>query len=152
MHALTRTVQQLPTGARGVRRLRAALPLLRGRTDSCRETRLRPAVIGAGLPCPQVNRPVHDDSGRYVAMPDLAYPDLRVAIEYDGDIHRTDRSTWRRDIARRRSLEAIGWWLITCTADDVRAPAQALAWICTTRTEQLRRGVEPAADVVIQTR
>ncbi|GIG37173.1 hypothetical protein [Cellulomonas pakistanensis] len=126
---LKRAVDRLAPGARGARRLRDALPLVRAGTDSCQETRLRLALVAAGLPCPVVNRPVHDRDGRFVALPDLSYRDERVAVEYDGDVHRTEPRAWRRDVARRQALEHAGWRLITCTADDVRDPARATGWI-----------------------
>lgn len=126
---LGRAVDRLPAGTRGSRRLRLALPQVRPGTDSCQETRLRLALVDAGLPCPEVNQPVRDASGRFVALPDLSYPGHRVAIEYDGEVHRTDARTWRRDIARRQALEHHGWRSITCTADDVRSPERSVAWI-----------------------
>lgn len=125
---LVRAVDRLPPGTRGLRRLRLALPRLRPGTDSCQETRLRLALVATGLPCPEVNLPVRDASGRFVALPDLSYPAASVAIEYDGDVHRTDPRAWRRDVARRQALEHEGWRVITCTADDVRSPARAAAW------------------------
>jgi hypothetical protein len=119
-----------PPGTRGIRRARAALPLVRARTDSPMETRLRWLLVQAGLPCPTVNQPVYGPDAELVAMPDLIYLRHRVAVEYDGDIHRTDRATWRRDIARRQGLEALGWRVVTCTADDVfRQPDRAVAWV-----------------------
>ncbi|GIG37295.1 DUF559 domain-containing protein [Cellulomonas pakistanensis] len=127
---LVATVAALPPGTRGVRRLREALRHVRPGTDSPMETRLRWLLVQAGLPCPEVNVLVRDSSGWVVAMPDLAYVRERVAIEYDGDVHRTDRATWRRDIARRQALESLGWRVVTCTADDVlRHPDRAVAWV-----------------------
>jgi hypothetical protein len=129
---LRRRVERTPTGTRGVRRLRTAVELVRPRTDSPMETRLRLTLIEAGLPCPVVNHRVLGRSGEHVAMPDLAYVPQRIAIEYDGDVHRTDARTWRRDIARRQGLEALGWRVITCTADDVlRDPDRAVGWVRT---------------------
>lgn len=122
-------VGRLVPRSRGLRRLRLALPLLRAGTDSCQETRLRLALVGSGLPCPVVNRPVLDGVGRFVALPDLSYPEQRVAVEYDGDVHRTEPRAWRRDVARRQALDDLGWRQITCTADDVRDPRRAVAWI-----------------------
>lgn len=136
---LERAVDRLPSGTRGLRRLRRALPLLRPGTDSCQESRLRLALVGAGLPCPAANRPVRDADGRFVALLDLSYPAHRVAVEHDGDVHRTDPRTWRRDVARRQALEHRGWRLITCTADDVRDPTRALAWIRAALADQERR-------------
>lgn len=104
---------------RGVVRCREAIDLVRARTDSSMETRTRLLLVQAGLPCPQVNLPAHDDAGRFLALPDLSYPELRIAIEYDGDIHRTDPATWRRDVERRQRLEDAGWIIVTATADDV---------------------------------
>jgi hypothetical protein len=127
---LAAAVSGLPPGSRGVRRLRDALALVRAGTDSPMETRLRVLLVLAGLPCPEVNVLIRDDRGEVVAMPDLSYPGLRVAIEYDGDVHRVDRGVWRRDIARRQAMEALGWRVITCTSDDVhRTPARTVAWV-----------------------
>jgi very-short-patch-repair endonuclease len=50
--------------------------------------------------------------------PDLSYPDLRIAIEYDGDHYLTTRQ-WRSDRARRSLLEDAGWIVLEFTADDV---------------------------------
>lgn len=121
---LARVTAQLPVRFRGVNRLRDAIPQLRSGTDSCQETRLRLRLVAAGLPCPEVNRSVVDPDGRFVALPDLSYPSHRLAVEYDGDLHRTEPSVWRRDEARRRSLSALGWRVIHATADDVRDPTE----------------------------
>jgi hypothetical protein len=127
---LRQTVDDLPAGTRGRRRLGVALERIRPRTDSCMESRLRWMIVDAGLPSPVVNEVVRRPSGEVVAMPDLSYPGMRVAIEYDGDVHRTDRATWRRDTARRQELEHLGWRMVTCTADDVlRTPDRTLDWI-----------------------
>jgi hypothetical protein len=126
---LADAVARLAPGARGVRRLRAALAASRAGTDSPMETRTRLALDAAGIVC-EVNRPVYDEAGRFVAMPDLSDPVRRVAIEYDGDIHRTDKRVWRRDVARRQALEAAGWRVVTVTADDLlRGDGRWLAWV-----------------------
>ena len=105
-------------GRRGSRRMRAAISLLEPRSDSPPETRLRLLLVRAGLPRPVANRDVLVD-GAWLARPDLSYPQLRIAIEYDGDHHRTSRAQWQRDIGRRRVLEDAGWLLIVVTADDL---------------------------------
>ena len=58
--------------------------------------------------------------------PDLAYPRERIAFEYEGDVHRTDRATWMRDLTRRERMEAAGWRVIRVTAADVFAHPDAL--------------------------
>ena len=113
---------------RGVRTARRAAGRVRDRVDSAMETRLRLLLVLAGLPTPAVNEPVNDMSG-WLATPDLSYPSVKIAIEYDGDHHRHDRRQWTSDKQRRRLLRDLGWALLECVADDVlRRPEQTLAW------------------------
>ena len=140
---LHEAVARCPPRIRGVRRLREALPLLRAGTDSSMETRTRMILVDAGLACPEVNQDVHDDAGAFLARPDMIYRSQRVAIEYDGDGHRTDKAQWRRDVARRQALEAAGWRVITATADDVlRHPERFVAWVRRALRDQ--RPIAPA--------
>ena len=113
--------------------MRQAIPLLEPRSDSPMETRLRLLLVLGGLPCPESNRDVVVD-GEWLARPDLSYPALRIAIEYDGDHHRTDRRQWQRDIGRRRLLEDAGWLLIVVTAADVLRHPEAIV-------ERVRRAI-----------
>lgn len=118
---------------RGVSRMRAAIALLEPRTDSPRETRLRLLLVRAGLPQPTANLDVVED-GEWLARPDLSYPQLRIAIEYDGAHHHTDRRQWRSDITRRRLLEDAGWLLIVVTAEDLDRHPEAIV-------ERVRRAI-----------
>ncbi len=125
--AALRAVVGASVGRRGVRRLTASLPLLDPRSDSPMETRLRLLLMRSGLPRPCANRDVVE-KGEWIARPDLSYPEYRIAIEYEGDHHRTDRRQWRHDKSRRRLLEDRGWWVIEVIADDVfRTPADTVA-------------------------
>jgi very-short-patch-repair endonuclease len=63
------------------------------------------------------------------AAPDLAYPNERIAIEYEGEVHATDLQTFRDDIERRERFEDAGWRVIRVTADHLRKPAVLLARI-----------------------
>ncbi|QAY73466.1 DUF559 domain-containing protein [Agromyces protaetiae] len=107
-------------GRRGARALLRALPHVRTGPDSRPESLLRLLVGGAGFPEPVIGYEVATPSGR-VLHPDLAWPEWKVALEYEGDGHRTDRERWRRDIRRREDLEAAGWRIIRVTADDLFA-------------------------------
>ena len=49
---------------------------------------------------------------------DLAYPALRVAIEYDGGAHRTQQRAMR-DLDRQAYLSAAGWTVLRFTAEQV---------------------------------
>lgn len=102
----------------GVRKTRDALELVRAGVDSPKETQARIAILDAGLPEPVVQHAVRDGS-RLVATVDLAYPGLKIAIEYEGDGHRTDRDQWRIDIRRQRRLEELGWVVIRMTELDL---------------------------------
>jgi very-short-patch-repair endonuclease len=110
-------------GARGIRRVRAALEEIRPGSRSPGETRLRLALTRRGLPQPALNHDVVVD-GRWVACVDLAYPAARVAIEYESDLHRTDDRTFRKDLTRGEHLKDVGWWLVRATADDVGADVE----------------------------
>lgn len=99
---------------RGSRVLRRAIDRACVNVGSPQETRLRLMLIRAGLPTPVVAHAIRTAVG--VVHPDLAYPDLRIAIEYDGDHHRTDRQQWSHDIERERWVRQQGWDYIRVTA------------------------------------
>lgn len=123
---------------RGLALCRESIDLIRPGTDSPMETRLRLIIVDARLPEPVVNIPALSDAGEFLALPDLSYPELKIAIEYDGDHHRTDPAAWRRDIERRQRLEEAGWLIITATADDViRYPHRVIARIRAARARTL---------------
>jgi hypothetical protein len=109
-------------GGRGARLLRQALPLLDDGSESPMESWQRVIIVLAGLPVPVTNYDVFDDRGVFVARVDLAYPHLMISMDYEGDHHRTDKRQWRRDIARFRRLQAIGWDAKRYTAYDLEAP------------------------------
>ena len=92
-------------------------------------------IIEAGLPAPVAQVRVRDERGFEVARVDLAYPAAKIAIEYEGDHHRTSKTQWRRDIARIRRLHALGWVVLRVTADDLERPADLLLqlryWLAT---------------------
>lgn len=95
----------------GIRRLREAVASVRARTDSPMETRLRLAIVRAGLPEPSVNYRI-DVGAAGVAHLDMAYPSWRIAIEYDGDHHRTDPRQFHIDGDRLWRIQSQGWQVI----------------------------------------
>ena len=106
------------TGRRGVKRARAALDLVDPGSESPRETWLRLLLIRAGLPAPITQIPVLDEFGQIIARLDMGWEDVKIAAEYDGDHHRTDRWQFNRDIARTDTLTAMGWIVVRVTALD----------------------------------
>ncbi|WP_298862776.1 hypothetical protein [uncultured Microbacterium sp.] len=113
---------------KGSATIREALPRARAHVESPKETETRLAIVDADLPEPVVQFEVNDGD-RLIARVDLAYPQWRIAIEYEGDGHRTDKEQWRRDIQRQRELEDRGWIVIRLTQADLNAPATFLARI-----------------------
>ncbi len=122
---LARALEQHP-GRRHVRRLRRAVELLDEDSESPKESELRVVIIEAGLPAPRCQESVFDEHHRFVARIDLTYPHLRIAIEYEGDHHR-EKQQWRKDLARRRRLEALGWVYLSVTQADLDNPTDVLA-------------------------
>ncbi|MFY1654640.1 hypothetical protein ACN27J_27635 [Solwaraspora sp. WMMB762] len=60
----------------------------------------RPRLLhDAGLPRPVPQHNVAGPRGRFIGRVDLAYPQWRIALEYEGDHHR-GRATFRRDVHR----------------------------------------------------
>lgn len=57
-------------------------------------------------------------TGRRVVI-DVAFPDVRLAIEVDGWAHHVDRARFVGDRVRKRALVAEGWTVIEVTWDDL---------------------------------
>jgi hypothetical protein len=104
-------------GARGLRQLRAVLPLVDAGAASPKETWLRLLLINAGLPTPTTQIPVHEN-WRLVGVLDMGWEKYKVAVEYDGDHHRTNRRQYAKDQWRLRKFEAMGWIVIRVIAED----------------------------------
>lgn len=102
----------------GLRRLEAALDLVDPGAQSPRESYLRLLLIDAGLPRPQTQIPVLGVDGLPVAYLDLGWEERLVAVEYDGDQHRTDRRQYVKDIKRVEMLERMGWIVVRVVAED----------------------------------
>jgi hypothetical protein len=99
----------------------AAIPLVLDRieplTESPMETRLRLILVDGGLPRPTAQFRAYQGK-RFLGRLDLAYPQWKVGIEYDGDQHRS-RDVFREDVARLNKLRVAGWTVLRFTATDV---------------------------------
>lgn len=109
---IRRMVEESPR-FNGSEALRAALISARAGVGSPRETDLRLLIVAAGLPEPVVSCAVRFDDE--TLHPDLSYPELLIAIEYEGDHHRADPRQWDIDIARERVFRDAGWEYIRVT-------------------------------------
>jgi very-short-patch-repair endonuclease len=119
-------------GRRGLRTMRAALPLLDERSESPQESKLRVILLRGGVST-IANFPIRT-SGGFSYRVDLAIPELRVVIEYQSDEFHSDPIARRRDMTRRARLEADGWFVMELNADDLANPSELI--------ERLRRVIE----------
>ena len=121
-HAGLVTVEELRLYFAGKRRLRnlrigeALLDDVEPLAESPMETRMRVEMLLSGLPRPAAQWEVRTPSGEFVGRVDLAYPHVKLAIEYDGAWHWKQR---RADDRRRARLRAQGWEVLVYDADDV---------------------------------
>lgn len=99
------------------------LALASPRVDSPQESRLRWYLFCAQFPPPLVNADQYRADGSFLARPDLCWPEVKVAVEYDGAVH-LDSRQWRKDLVRREAMEADGWRIIVVIAADLYNPEQ----------------------------
>ncbi|MEJ3403696.1 DUF559 domain-containing protein [Rathayibacter sp. YIM 133350] len=104
---------------RGARRAREAVAYVRRGALSRPESSLRVGLVMAGLPEPEINHLVWHGVQRRNFMVDLAWPRFKIALEYEGDYHRTERDRFESDILRREYLAELGWQVIRVTAHDL---------------------------------
>ncbi|MDP7725282.1 hypothetical protein [Mycobacterium sp. TY814] len=105
-------------GARGTRSCRKALCLMDAGAASPRESWLRLLLIDGGLPRPATQIPVRDATGHLLAYLDLGWEGPMVAVEYDGDQHRTERGQYVKDIRRWEMVEDLGWRVVRVVKED----------------------------------
>ncbi|WP_433874958.1 hypothetical protein [Sinomonas atrocyanea] len=103
---------------RGLPAAREALALVRVGADSVPETKLRLAVVDAGLPEPSLNHVIRRADGRAVAWPDQAFVEERVALQYDGGHHRS-ADQQANDNWRNRAVTDEDWDNVVVSARDV---------------------------------
>ncbi|KUI20208.1 hypothetical protein AU193_16805 [Mycobacterium sp. GA-1285] len=105
-------------GARGVKRLKEALPLVDSGAASPRETWLRLLFIDAGLPKPSTQIPIVDEFGNVLRTVDMGWEDFKVVAEYDGDQHRTSRAQYVKDLRVIPQIERLDWIVLRAIKED----------------------------------
>ena len=106
------------------------------------ETRSRLVLVLRGLPRPELQYTVYTALGEFVARLDMAYPLLKLAMEYDGRGHLT---AWQQqsDARRLNKLDACGWSVLRFTSPDIlRTPDATAAEV---REAIARRSRRPAS-------
>lgn len=120
-----REMVQAHPGMRGVKTARAALDLIRVGADSAPETQMRLAIVDAGMPEPVLNHVVQGFGGRPVLWPDAAYPELRIALQYDGG-HHNESDQYVRDISRQEVAASHGWLEVRVSKQDLKGERPAV--------------------------
>jgi very-short-patch-repair endonuclease len=77
---------------------------------------VRLLLIDGGLPRPQTQIAVVTEDGTYYL--DMGWPDYMVAVEYDGEHHRSNLLQYRKDIRRLETLQRMGWIVVRVVAGD----------------------------------
>lgn len=117
-------------GRRGVRLLRSVIAANMHRdevTDSDFELLVIVLLLEHGLPEPELHHRLLGADGQPLAEIDLAYPDLRIAIELDGSVHQTDE-VFQRDRPRQNRIALAGWTILRFTwTTFVNDPASIVA-------------------------
>lgn len=68
------------------------------------------------------------DDGTFVARVDFAWPERKVALEYDGLWH-AEAGQFARDRRRLNRLQTAGWRIVFVTAADLARPLELLTRI-----------------------
>lgn len=157
---LTEAVEE-GEGLRGTPRALAALRLARTRVRSPGETIFRLLLANAGFPEPTLNHPVPDPVTGGTKEIDLAWEEIGLGLEYDGDGHRVTKEQWREDEQRRDELASRGWTLSRANGKDLFRPTRILLRLRRTMAErglrvpeeaQVRRAVVEAGEGGLSTR
>ena len=122
-------------GRRGIVAVRDLIPLADGMAESAMESEARLAMLDGGLPRPVLQYEIIDGNGELRRV-DFAWPEERVAAEYDGIHWHSGPEAMRRDRRRQAALQDVQWTVIPIVFEDVRYRA----WDFVARIDlQLRR-------------
>ncbi|RSM45571.1 hypothetical protein DMA12_13450 [Amycolatopsis balhimycina DSM 5908] len=108
----------------GIVRAKRAFRLADPRAESIPESELRVWLTVAGLE-PDLQVSVVDERGAFVGRLDLAFPEQKLAVEYDGDWHR-DGIQPQRDEGRRQAIRALGWRFVIVTKAELYGAPKAV--------------------------
>ena len=108
------------TGVSAVDEALLAIPQNATAAESGPEVRLLSLLQQAGLEAPVPQHRVRVDGRRYRL--DLAYPDAKLAIEYDGESFHSTPMQKASDRTRQERLERAGWRVLRFTRHDLYSP------------------------------
>ena len=110
-------------GQRGVVQLRSLTPLVVPEVESPAESVVLLQIIDGGLPIPTAQWLVRDDRQVIIARLDFGYPEIKLAVEYDGEDVHSSVEQRAHDLRRRDRLIAAGWTVVVLTKGQVFVPS-----------------------------
>ena len=121
---------------REVRRLDGVLDLVDAGAESPQESRVRLLLMDNGFPRPATQIPVPGPDGLPRYYLDMGWEDIMVAVEYDGEHHRKDTPSYRRDIVRLEYIQSLGWIVVRVVAGN--RPREVVERVRRARASRLR--------------
>lgn len=112
-------------GRRGIVTVREVMALVDGRAESPMESEARLVFIDGGLAPLVLQHEIVDRCGDLWRV-DFAWPEARVAAEYDSMEWHANPRAWKRDRIKSSRLHECGWDLVRFVVDDVRGHPAAL--------------------------
>lgn len=99
--------------------VRDLIALADGRSESPMESEARLRMIDGELPTPVLQYEIVDRNWQTWRV-DFAWPDQRLAVEYEGYDWHSSPEALRHDRQKRAALQEVGWTVLSIVADDVR--------------------------------
>lgn len=99
--------------------VRALLPFVDGRAESAMESEARLAMLDHGLPRPELQYVIRGRDSESWRV-DFAWPDAKVAAEYDSVQWHAGRAAMLTDKLRFAGVQDVGWIVVPIVVDDVR--------------------------------
>jgi hypothetical protein len=132
LHSLACTRAELETavreqkGRRGIVQVRELVQYADGRAESGMESEARLVMIDFGLPRPELQYEIHGRDGELWRV-DFAWPDQRVAAEYESIDWHVGKAEMLSDKKRFAGVQELAWTVIPIVVDDVRRQPRRLA-------------------------
>jgi hypothetical protein len=121
-------------GRRGIVHVRELLSLASPLAESPMESEARLAMHDGGLPAPTLQFEVVDRNWRTWRV-DFAWPDHKVAVEYDGFDWHSSQDQFRKDRQKVAALRELDWTVLSIVDEDVRRRS----WDMVNRIDNLLR-------------
>lgn len=124
-------------GRRGIVAVRDLLAFADGRAESAMESEARLVMIDRGLPLPELQYAICGRDSELWRV-DFAWPEVRLAAEYESIDWHAGRNEMLRDKARWGKIQELGWTIIPIVVDDVRWEPDRLAYRITSHLNRAR--------------